>query len=82
MEREKWMDEWNVGVWGLYHPINFKHVIDENQWRHDTTHQVEIAQKEGAKWLAHGATGKGNDQVIAVYKGTRAWGGRGGSFID
>ena len=25
--------------------------------------QVEIAQKEGAKWLSHGATGKGNDQV-------------------
>ena len=25
--------------------------------------QVEIAQKEGAKFLAHGATGKGNDQV-------------------
>lgn len=25
--------------------------------------QVEIAQAEGAKWLAHGATGKGNDQV-------------------
>ena len=25
--------------------------------------QVEIAQREGAKYLAHGATGKGNDQV-------------------
>lgn len=25
--------------------------------------QVEIAQAEGAKWLSHGATGKGNDQV-------------------
>mmetsp|Transcript_26809 Transcript_26809/g.59316 ORF Transcript_26809/g.59316 Transcript_26809/m.59316 type:complete len:428 (-) Transcript_26809:88-1371(-) len=25
--------------------------------------QVRIAQKEGAKYLAHGATGKGNDQV-------------------
>mmetsp|Transcript_31112 Transcript_31112/g.52536 ORF Transcript_31112/g.52536 Transcript_31112/m.52536 type:complete len:427 (-) Transcript_31112:186-1466(-) len=25
--------------------------------------QVRIAQKEGAKFLAHGATGKGNDQV-------------------
>ncbi len=25
--------------------------------------QVEIAQKEGAKYVAHGATGKGNDQV-------------------
>jgi argininosuccinate synthase len=25
--------------------------------------QVEIAQAEGAKYLAHGATGKGNDQV-------------------
>ncbi len=25
--------------------------------------QVEIAQKEGAKFIAHGATGKGNDQV-------------------
>lgn len=24
---------------------------------------MEIAQKEGAKWLSHGATGKGNDQV-------------------
>lgn len=26
--------------------------------------QVEIAQKEGAKYVSHGATGKGNDQVI------------------
>jgi Arginosuccinate synthase len=26
--------------------------------------QVEIAQREGAKYVAHGATGKGNDQVI------------------
>jgi argininosuccinate synthase len=25
--------------------------------------QVEIAQKEGAKYVSHGATGKGNDQV-------------------
>jgi|EP01040_Poterioochromonas_malhamensis_P000651 argininosuccinate synthase len=25
--------------------------------------QVRVAQKEGAKYLAHGATGKGNDQV-------------------
>jgi len=25
--------------------------------------QIEIAQKEGAKFVAHGATGKGNDQV-------------------
>ncbi len=25
--------------------------------------QVEIARKEGAKYIAHGATGKGNDQV-------------------
>lgn len=25
--------------------------------------QVEIARRIGAKWLAHGATGKGNDQV-------------------
>jgi argininosuccinate synthase len=27
--------------------------------------QVEIAQREGAKYVAHGATGKGNDQVLA-----------------
>lgn len=33
--------------------------------------QVEIAQKEGAKWLAHGATGKGNDQVGGWYGGHR-----------
>ncbi|CAH8248916.1 argininosuccinate synthase [Paenibacillus melissococcoides] len=26
-------------------------------------HMVEIARKEGAKFIAHGATGKGNDQV-------------------
>ncbi|MEW5996074.1 MAG: argininosuccinate synthase [Candidatus Micrarchaeota archaeon] len=26
-------------------------------------HQVEIAKKEGAEYVAHGATGKGNDQV-------------------
>ena len=26
-------------------------------------HMVEIAKKEGAKFIAHGATGKGNDQV-------------------
>jgi len=26
-------------------------------------HQVEIARKEGAEYVAHGATGKGNDQV-------------------
>lgn len=26
-------------------------------------HQVEIAEKEGAGYVAHGATGKGNDQV-------------------
>ena len=26
-------------------------------------HQVEIAEKEGAEFVAHGATGKGNDQV-------------------
>lgn len=26
-------------------------------------HQVEIAKKEGAAYVAHGATGKGNDQV-------------------
>jgi len=25
--------------------------------------QVKVAQMEGAKYLAHGATGKGNDQV-------------------
>lgn len=25
--------------------------------------QVEIAEQEGAQWLSHGATGKGNDQV-------------------
>lgn len=25
--------------------------------------QVEIAHKEGAKYVSHGATGKGNDQV-------------------
>ena len=25
--------------------------------------QVDIAEKEGAQWLSHGATGKGNDQV-------------------
>ncbi len=25
--------------------------------------QVEIAQREGAPWVSHGATGKGNDQV-------------------
>ena len=25
--------------------------------------QVEIAQREGAAWVSHGATGKGNDQV-------------------
>ena len=25
--------------------------------------QIEIAQKEGAKFVAHGATGKGNDQI-------------------
>uniref|UniRef100_A0A452SKL0 Argininosuccinate synthase n=1 Tax=Ursus americanus TaxID=9643 RepID=A0A452SKL0_URSAM len=25
--------------------------------------QVEIAQREGAKYVSHGATGKGNDQV-------------------
>lgn len=25
--------------------------------------QVEIAQKEGAKYVSHGATGKGNDQA-------------------
>mmetsp|Transcript_46139 Transcript_46139/g.128552 ORF Transcript_46139/g.128552 Transcript_46139/m.128552 type:complete len:430 (+) Transcript_46139:289-1578(+) len=28
-----------------------------------TKRQIEIAQKEGAKYVAHGATGKGNDQV-------------------
>lgn len=28
--------------------------------------QVEIAQKEGAKFVSHGATGKGNDQVIML----------------
>ena len=28
--------------------------------------QVEIAQKEGAKYVSHGATGKGNDQVRLV----------------
>lgn len=28
--------------------------------------QVEIAQKEGAKYVSHGATGKGNDQVYCV----------------
>src|SRR6185369_17651112 len=26
-------------------------------------HQVAVAKKTGAKWLSHGATGKGNDQV-------------------
>lgn len=25
--------------------------------------QIEIAEKEGAQWVSHGATGKGNDQV-------------------
>lgn len=42
--------------------------------------QVEIAQKEGAKWLAHGATGKGNDQVGGWYGGHRQavrWAGLG-----
>lgn len=29
--------------------------------------QVEIAQKEGAKFLSHGATGKGNDQVRRTF---------------
>ena len=28
-----------------------------------TKRQIEIAQQEGAKFVAHGATGKGNDQV-------------------
>jgi argininosuccinate synthase len=26
-------------------------------------YQIEIAEQEGASWVAHGATGKGNDQV-------------------
>jgi argininosuccinate synthase len=26
-------------------------------------HQIEIAHREGAEWVSHGATGKGNDQV-------------------
>ncbi|EHH31079.1 hypothetical protein EGK_20930, partial [Macaca mulatta] len=30
--------------------------------------QVEIAQREGAKYVSHGATGKGNDQVIAPWR--------------
>ena len=25
--------------------------------------QIEVAQREGADYVAHGATGKGNDQV-------------------
>ena len=29
--------------------------------------QVEIAQKEGAKYVSHGATGKGNDQARLKY---------------
>lgn len=33
--------------------------------------QVEIAQAEGAKFVAHGATGKGNDQVM--FRETKAW---------
>ncbi|KAL4696318.1 hypothetical protein H8957_016645, partial [Semnopithecus entellus] len=30
--------------------------------------QVEIAQREGVKYVSHGATGKGNDQVTAPWR--------------
>lgn len=35
--------------------------------------QVEIAQKEGAKYVSHGATGKGNDQVRRDHKRSKKW---------
>lgn len=35
--------------------------------------QVEIAQKEGAKYVSHGATGKGNDQARQGKRAPNVW---------
>jgi argininosuccinate synthase len=58
-------------VTGYIFPAIKAHAIYENRYLLGTAlarpliakRQIEIAEKEGARWVSHGATGKGNDQV-------------------
>ncbi|MBZ0267076.1 argininosuccinate synthase, partial [bacterium] len=52
-------------------PVIGAHAVYEGRYLQGTAvarpliakHQIELAHREGAAWVSHGATGKGNDQV-------------------